>query len=281
MMKNILIIALIFLASCNSNKQQTELKVMTYNIRLDVKSDAENQWANRKDFLLSQIKFYEPTVFGTQEGRPNQIEDLTNGLKNYNYIGHGRDGANKGEYSAIFYDKTKVKFSNVNTFWLSETPEKMSLGWDASYPRICTYGLMTVLNSDEKIWVFNTHLDHKGAEAQLKGMELIETEIKKVNTQNYPVILTGDFNVEPNSKLISKLKANFNDTKELANTNVFGSDGTFNGFKFHEPITRRIDYIMISKNANLEIKKYAVLTDSKDLKYPSDHFPVFVQIQLN
>ncbi len=281
MMKNILIIALIFLASCNSNKQETELKVMTYNIRLDVKSDGENQWAIRKDFLLSQIKFYEPTVFGTQEGRPNQIVDLTNGLKNYNYIGHGRDGANKGEYSAIFYDKTKVKFSNVNTFWLSETPEKLSLGWDASYPRICTYGLMTVLNSNEKIWVFNTHLDHKGAEAQLKGMELIETEIKKVNTQNYPVILTGDFNVEPNSKLISKLKANFNDAKELANTNVFGSDGTFNGFKFHEPITRRIDYIMISKNANLEIKKYAVLTDSKDLKYPSDHFPVFVQIQLN
>ncbi|WP_435414639.1 endonuclease/exonuclease/phosphatase family protein [Polaribacter aestuariivivens] len=280
-MKNILIIALIFLASCNSNKQETELKVMTYNIRLDVKSDGENQWAIRKDFLLSQIKFYEPTVFGTQEGRPNQIVDLTNGLKNYNYIGHGRDGANKGEYSAIFYDKTKVKFSNVNTFWLSETPEKLSLGWDASYPRICTYGLMTVLNSNEKIWVFNTHLDHKGAEAQLKGMELIETEIKKVNTQNYPVILTGDFNVEPNSKLISKLKANFNDAKELANTNVFGSDGTFNGFKFHEPITRRIDYIMISKNANLEIKKYAVLTDSKDLKYPSDHFPVFVQIQLN
>lgn len=281
MMKNILIIALIFLASCNSNKQETELKVMTYNIRLDVKSDGENQWAIRKDFLLSQIKFYEPTVFGTQGGRPNQIVDLTNGLKNYNYIGHGRDGANKGEYSAIFYDKTKVKFSNVNTFWLSETPEKLSLGWDASYPRICTYGLMTVLNSNEKIWVFNTHLDHKGAEAQLKGMELIETEIKKVNTQNYPVILTGDFNVEPNSKLISKLKANFNDAKELANTNVFGSDGTFNGFKFHEPITRRIDYIMISKNANLEIKKYAVLTDSKDLKYPSDHFPVFVQIQLN
>jgi len=286
-MKQLLLIILIIFSSCktekanNLGKKKSEtLKVMTYNIRLDVASDGENAWQNRREFLLSQIKFYEPTVFGTQEGRPNQIAEMKDYLSNYDFIGHGRDGENKGEYSAIFYDTTKVKFENVNTFWLSETPEKMSLGWDASYPRICTYGLMTVLNSEEKVWVFNTHLDHKGNEAQLNGMQLIEAEIKKVNTKNYPVILTGDFNVEPESDLISNLKNNFSDAKELAGENAFGSDGTFNGFKFQEQITRRIDYIMISKDSKIEVKKYAVLTDSKDLKYPSDHFPVFAEIQL-
>ena len=253
---------------------------MTYNIRLDIASDGESAWANRSNFLLSQIKFYEPTIFGTQEGRPNQIKDLTGGLKNYSYIGHGRDGENKGEYSAIFYDTTKVKFDNVATFWLSKTPEKLSLGWDASYPRICTYGLMTVLKSDKKIWVFNTHLDHKGSQAQLNGIQLIETEIKKVNTKNYPVVLTGDFNVEPNSTLIIDLKKNFSDSKELAKDNVFGSDGTFNGFKFHKQVTRRIDYIFLSKETTINVKKYGVLTDSKDLKYPSDHFPVIAHLQV-
>ncbi|WP_299670345.1 endonuclease/exonuclease/phosphatase family protein [uncultured Polaribacter sp.] len=284
-MKNILMIILVIFASCALKKtkkgnKSENLKVMTYNIRLDVASDGENSWANRSNFLLSQIKFYEPTVFGIQEGRPNQIEDTTNGLPNYSFIGHGRDGGNDGEYSAIFYDKRKVKFSKVNTFWLSETPEKLSKGWDAAYPRICTYGLMTVLNSDKKVWIFNTHLDHVGQQAQLNGMKLIEAKIKKVNTKNYPVIITGDFNVEPESKLISILKNNFSDAKELAGKNAFGVNGTFNGFKFHEPVTRRIDYIMLSKNTSVAVKKYAVLTDSKDLKYPSDHFPVFAEIQL-
>ena len=266
------------LASCAS-KETESLKVMTYNIRLDVASDGENAWAKRKDFLISQINFYEPTVFGVQEARPNQMLDINSNLTNYSFIGQGRDGENIGEFSAIFYDSTKVSFTNENTFWLSETPEKISKGWDAAYPRICTYGLMSVLNSDEKIWVFNTHLDHKGNEAQLNGIQLIEAEIKKVNTKNYPVILMGDFNVTPESELISNLKINFNDAKELAGANAFGQQGTFNGFKFQDSIKNRIDYIFISKKANINLKKYGVLSDSKDLKYPSDHFPVFVEFQ--
>jgi len=277
-MKNLLLLLLLILASCTS-KETESLKVMTYNIRLDVASDGENAWTKRKDFLISQIKFYEPTVFGVQEARPNQMVDINSNLSTYSFIGQARDGKNIGEYSAIFYDSTRVSFSNERTFWLSETPEKISKGWDAAYPRICTYGLMSVLNSDEKIWVFNTHLDHKGNEAQLNGMKLIEAEIKKVNTKNYPVIIMGDFNVTPESELISNLKINFNDAKELAGANAFGQEGTFNGFRFQDSIKNRIDYIFISKKANIKLKKYGVLTDSKDLKYPSDHFPVFIELQ--
>ncbi|WP_026775683.1 endonuclease/exonuclease/phosphatase family protein [Polaribacter sp. Hel_I_88] len=277
-MKNLLLLLLLILASCTS-KETESLKVMTYNIRLDVASDGENAWTKRKDFLISQIKFYEPTVFGVQEARPNQMVDINSNLSTYSFIGQARDGKNIGEYSAIFYDSTRVSFSNERTFWLSETPEKISKGWDAAYPRICTYGLMSFLNSEEKIWVFNTHLDHKGKEAQLNGMKLIEAEIKKVNTKNYPVIIMGDFNVTPESELISNLKINFNDAKELAGANAFGQEGTFNGFKFQDSIKNRIDYIFISKKANINLKKYGVLTDSKDLKYPSDHFPVFVEFQ--
>jgi endonuclease/exonuclease/phosphatase family metal-dependent hydrolase len=252
---------------------------MTYNIRLDVASDGENAWQNRKYFLSSQILFYSPDILGVQEARPNQMADLKAALNDYKTIGIGRDGNNNGEYSAIFYNSKKVTVAQENTFWLSETPETVSKGWDAAYPRICTYGLFTVLESNQKIWVFNTHLDHVGNEAQLKGIQLILNKIAALNTSNYPVILMGDFNVEPTSELITNLKQTLNDSKEQAKI-TFGANGTFNGFKFNELVTRRIDYIMISKSSKIEVEKYGVLTSSIDLKYPSDHFPVFVELTL-
>ena len=281
---SVLVVLVISLSSCiNKNKpsnkglsEKHNLSVMTYNIRLDVASDGENKWANRKDFLVSQVQFYSPDIMGVQEARPNQMSDLESKLKEYKTIGIGRDGDNKGEFSAIFYNTKKLKVENENTFWLSETPHEVSKGWDAAYPRICTYGLFTLMESNQKIWVFNTHLDHVGVEAQLEGIQLILKKIDILNSDNYPVVVMGDFNVEPNSDLISKLKQTMNDSKELAKI-LFGSNGTFNGFKFEELVTRRIDYIMVS-NSNIKVEKYGVLSSSKDLKYPSDHFPVIVNL---
>lgn len=256
--------------------ENNNLSVMTYNIRLDVASDGENAWPNRKDFLTSQVQFYGPDIMGVQEARPNQMIDLKNVLQNYQTIGTGRDGENKGEFSAIFYNADKFKVENHHTFWLSETPDEISKGWDAAYPRICSYGLFTALKTGQQFWVFNTHLDHKGPQAQLEGIQLILKKIAELNTSNFPVVLMGDFNVEPDSKLILNLKEKMNDAREIAKV-AFGANGTFNGFKFKEPVTRRIDYIMLSKS-NLKVNKYGVLSSAIDLKYPSDHFPVMVYL---
>ena len=256
------------------------VSIMTYNIRLDVTSDGENAWPLRKDFLVDQIKFYSPDVFGIQEGTPDQTKYLNEHLTNYKYIGVGRDGDNKGEYSAIFYNAKKFNVEHVKTFWLSSTPDKVSMGWDAACNRVCTYGLFTNIETKEKLWVFNTHLDHVGVEARTKGVDLIVKKMAEVNTKNYPVVLTGDFNLEPDNKIILNLKNYLNDTKEVAKNVVFGPSGTFNGFEFLKPVTKRIDYIFVSKN-KLQVNKYAVLSDSKDLKYPSDHLPVYVEIELD
>jgi endonuclease/exonuclease/phosphatase family metal-dependent hydrolase len=257
------------------------INLMTYNLRLDVASDGENSWSNRKDFLTSQIKYYEPDIFGTQEGLPNQISYINDKLENYNFVGQGRDGKSKGEYTAIFYNTNKFKLLNHNTFWLSETPDRISKGWDAAYIRICTYALFNDKKTKENFWVFNTHLDNQGEEARNKGMALILNKIKILNTKNYPVILIGDFNDIPESRLINSLKKDMIDSREICKTSPFGPYGTFNGFKFCEPVTDRIDYIFISKHKNLNVLNYAVLTDSKNMKYPSDHFPVFVKFQFN
>jgi endonuclease/exonuclease/phosphatase family metal-dependent hydrolase len=254
------------------------LKVMTYNIRLDVVSDGENDWTHRKDYFTSQIQFYEPDIFGVQEAKPNQVADITTALSQYHNVGLGRDGIGKGESSNIFYKKDRFKVMESNTFWLSETPDKISKGWDAAFNRVCTYALFKDVKKRKTFWVFNTHLDHMGEEARTKGILLILAKIKELNTKNLAVIFMGDFNSEPNHDRIIALKKEMNDTREISETKPFGPSGTFNGFKHIEPVTLLIDYIFISKNDKFRVKKYAVLSDSKDLKYPSDHLPVYVEL---
>ncbi|WP_348825420.1 endonuclease/exonuclease/phosphatase family protein [Flavobacterium aestuarii] len=260
-------------------KAQT-LKIMTYNIRLDVESDGENAWTHRKDFFNAQLQFYAPDIFGVQEAKPNQVTDIATALPQYAYVGIGREGAGKGESSNIFYAKEKFKIIESGTFWLSETPESISIGWDAACNRVCTYALLKNKQTNKLIWVFNTHLDHVGEQARTKGLELIASKIEKLNSNKYPVILMGDFNSEPETDRIIALKNKMNDARMISKEKPFGPYGTFNNFKYNEATTLLIDYIFLSKGDAVAVNKYAVLSDAKDLKYPSDHFPVLVEINL-
>ena len=274
-MKYVLFLLAVLNVYC-SNAQN--IKVMTYNIRLDVASDGENDWTHRKDFFASQIQFYEPDIFGVQEAKPNQVIDMSAAFSQYNYLGIGREGEGNGESSNIFYKKDRFKVLASNTFWLSETPDKISKGWDAAFNRVCTYALFKDLKTKTTFWVFNTHLDHVGELAKTNGILLILSKIAALNTKNYPVLFMGDFNSLPTDDRIKALKKEMNDTRDITETKPFGPSGTFNGFKHDEPVTSLIDYIFLSKNNKFKVKKYAVLSDSKDLKYPSDHLPVYVEI---
>lgn len=276
---NKIIVSLVVLLMGFFSNAQT-LKVITYNIRLDVESDGVNAWRFRKDYFSSQIQFYNPDIFGVQEAKPNQVIDISKALLDYNNVGIGRDGIGQGESSNIFYKKERFTVKESNTFWLSETPNTISKGWDAAYNRVCTYALFKDLKAKQLFWVFNTHLDHIGEQARTKGIELILSKIKEVNTKNYPVILMGDLNSEPQEDRILLLKKAMDDARAVSIDKPFGPSGTFNNFKHNEPVTRLIDYIFISKNSVFKVKKYAVLSDSKDLKYPSDHLPVYVEINL-
>jgi len=256
------------------------LKIMTYNIRLDLASDGENAWPNRKAYWASQISFYEPDIFGIQEALPHQVTDINNLLPDYDYVGVGRDGEGKGESSNIFFKRNRFKVIEQSTFWLSETPEKISKGWDAALNRVCTYALFKDTKTKKSFWVFNTHLDHIGEIARTNSIQLILSKIKELNAQNDPVFLMGDFNSEPTEQRIIDLKKQMNDSKEISEAEPFGPKGTFNAFKHNEAVTKLIDYIFLSKGSPFKVKKYAVLSDSKDLKYPSDHLPVFIELEL-
>ncbi len=252
---------------------------MTYNIRLDIASDGENAWPIRKEYLFSQLAFYEPDVLGIQEALPHQVIEMATALSSYNYVGTARDGIGKGESSNIFYKKERFELLQHNTFWLSETPEKISKGWDAALNRVCTYALLKDKKTKKTFWVFNTHLDHMGELARTNSIRLILSQIKTLNTKNYPVFFMGDFNSEPTEERIINLKKEMMDSQDASEEKPFGPNGTFNAFQHNKPVTTRIDYIFVSKNHNVKVVKYAVLSDSKDLKYPSDHLPVYAEIR--
>jgi endonuclease/exonuclease/phosphatase family metal-dependent hydrolase len=129
-----------------------DLKVMSFNIRLQVESDKDNAWTQRKQDAIDLLSYYHPDYFGVQEALPEQMKDIKNGLKNYEYVGVGRDdGKEKGEFSAIFYDTNRLQVLNSGTFWLSETPEKPSKGWDAAYNR-CVHMLFLKIRSLKRIY---------------------------------------------------------------------------------------------------------------------------------
>lgn len=274
----ILLIILFFIPPADKMIAQ-HIKAMTYNIRLNVDSDGINSWVNRKDYFLSQIQFYEPDVLGLQEVTPGQLTEIAAFLKDYSYVGKGRDENNQGESSNIFFKKDRFNIKDSGTFWLSETPDKVSKGWDAAINRVCTYVLLQDKTKRKSFWVFNTHLDHMGEMARTNGILLIIQKMKMLNKTNLPVIFMGDFNSEPGTERIKALKNEMLDTRDISIQKPFGPNGTFNGFKHNEAVTKMIDYIFISKNSPFVVQKYAVLSDSKDLKYPSDHLPVYVDIK--
>ena len=213
-----------------------------------------------------------------QEALHRQVAYIDSSLTDFSYIGVGReDGKQKGEYSEIHYDSTQYKVLEHHTFWLSDTPDKPSVGWDAALERICTYGLFENRDTGDKLWVFNTHFDHKGDTAREKSAELIVKKIKEINTDNLPVVLTGDFNLTPDEKPIHLIKNYMQDGQEITSTPFYGTSGTFNGFEPDRILDHRIDYIFVK---NLKVENYMHIDDRmENLKYISDHFPVLATLK--
>jgi endonuclease/exonuclease/phosphatase family metal-dependent hydrolase len=278
-MKKIIFICSCFFLALNLTAQEA-IEVMSFNIRLDVASDGENRWDARKDRVTGLVNFYEPDFVGGQEVMHHQLTYMLEKMNGYLSIGVGRDdGKTKGEYSCIFYKKDKYELIRQSTFWLSPTPDTVSKGWDAAIVRVCTYGLFRSKKTKQYFWVFNTHFDHIGQQARLESAKLIFQKIQAINTKNYPVIATGDFNSKPNAAPAQYMMANMNNTRNISKQ-VYGNADTWNAFKFHEKPEGCIDYIFVSKDPRITVSKFATLTDSYDMKYPSDHFPILATINI-
>ncbi|HKI89444.1 MAG TPA: endonuclease/exonuclease/phosphatase family protein [Draconibacterium sp.] len=273
-----LFVLILLLAPATLFSQQ--LNIITYNIRYNNPDDGKNAWPNRIEMVSGLLRFHDPDIFGLQEALYEQINDVQKNLPEYEWFGVGRDDGEKaGEFSPIFFKKSKFILLKNGTFWLSETPEQPSKGWDAALNRIVTWGKFQSKVTGKQFIVFNTHFDHRGVEARKNSAALIRNKIEEMTYNNaLPAILSGDFNLTPDQEPISLIKKYLSDARDISQESPYGPNGTFNGFKWDAPLNNRIDYIFV--NGMVKVLKYAILTDSKDQRYPSDHLPVFAKVQL-
>jgi len=272
----ILILSGLFFVFNSCSNSPEKINIMTYNIRLDTEADGINMWDNRKEGVLSLIKEESVDILGIQEGLPSQIEYLSKELDGYSMIGEGRDGRNNGEYSAIYYRNKKMNLIETETFWLSETPEMPSIGWDAAINRIVTLGIFKIKKSKKELIVYNTHFDHIGKIAREKSVGVILNHIKENDFQNRPLIVMGDFNLSPEDLPIELLSKELNDSFKLFP--VKNPVGTFNGFDLDSKLLDRIDYIF-TKNIKITNYKHLNKKLSSGL-WPSDHLPILISMFL-
>lgn len=273
-----ILLLLIFLKATNALAQdEPTFKVMSYNIRYDSQTDSPN-WEQRKKHVVNLVIFHDAGLIGIQEGLKHQLDDMMDGMPGFKWVGKGRDdGTDKGEFSAIFYNTENFELLESETFWLSETPEKPSKSWDAALPRVCTWAKFKFKPTNSTFYLFNTHFDHMGKQARLNSAKLLKEKIPQI-AGSTAYILTGDFNFPPDSDPYEVLTSSSEilDAKETSQTGHYGPEGSFNAFKFHEPLGAKIDYIFT--NDKFDVLRHGILTDTYEMHYPSDHLPVLAEV---
>ena len=263
-------------AKRKTSDKEYDLKVMSYNIRLGIGKDGTNSWEFRYPATALMIEDQQPDVFGVQEAHDFQILFIKENFRHYDCVGVGReDGKSKGEHMSIFWNKKNISLIKSGTFWLSETPDKPSKGWDAHCKRTATWALMKDKRTGKKFYFVNTHLDHRGKLAQKNGLALIVSRIDEINPQGYPMVLTGDFNVKPNNPVLTDLDKIMQSSRKVAKKT--DNHQTFNGWGKAKS-DAVIDYIYVSGFSDC-IEYQTVTKPYAERKFISDHYPIFTTLK--
>jgi endonuclease/exonuclease/phosphatase family metal-dependent hydrolase len=277
-------ITLTFFAFMSIQAQQ--LTVASYNLRYSIeknhKSDSikGEDWARRGPAIAALIRYHEFEIFGTQEGLLHQLEDLSEWLPGFAYVGVGRDdGKKEGEHTAVFYQTDRFKVLDHGDFWLSETPEKPSMGWDGTCcHRMCTWVHFEDVKPGAKFYFFNTHFDHQAIVARKESAKLILAKINEIAADN-PVVFMGDLNGNHESEWYQTLaNSELLTDAYLEVDDPYAVNGSFNGFGRRTESNSIIDHVFVTKH--FEVEKWGILTDTYHGKFPSDHFPVKVKLSL-
>lgn len=275
---------LLLFAGSVSCAESPDIRVMTFNIRMDNPEDSLNQWINRKDFACDMIRFHCPDVIGAQEVLHHQLVDMQQRLPEYASVGVGReDGKQRGEYSAVFYRKDRFELLDGQTFWLSEYPDSIGRkGWDAACERVVTWVKLKDRTTGQVFYFFNTHFDHMGRIARRESCTLLKNKVSAI-AGSAPVVVTGDFNAPPQSSVITAI-TDPTDPQHLVNSRSIAAFRYGPEYSFHDygklPPERRdvIDFIFIKHVEKVLLS--AVITDTLGPLFVSDHYPVMAVIRL-
>ncbi|GAQ18301.1 mRNA deadenylase, exonuclease subunit [Oceanobacillus picturae] len=257
-----------------------QIGVMSYNIRCLASEDGTpHTWAERLPELIKVIKDKNPDFIGIQEAVPQQMSDLEANLSDYQWIGEGRDGGEKGERSAIFFRKAAFEVIDTATYWLSENPEEPgSKGWGSSCPRIVSWGKFRSLDNGEELYILNTHFDHIASKAREKAAALLGE--RSDLSEGLPMVLTGDFNANHESTPFQILKeSGYLNLWETAAERKNDTLGTFNNF--HDPTgggkESRIDGILTK--GEVTARFIEVVNTRNGDQFPSDHYPLYAVLE--
>lgn len=261
------------------------LRVMTFNIRYDTPNDGPNAWPHRRDWVASLIRFHEADALGVQEALVHMLRELDARLPGFARVGVGRaDGGDGGEFSAIFYRTDRLELLDNGTFWLSPTPEVPgSKGWDTAIERVATWARFRDRETGCELVHLNTHFDHIGEQARQESARLIRRRLATL-ANDLPVIVTGDLNADPASipyrvltrDTITAAIAPLRDAFTVSRAGHYGPTSTWTAFRAIEP-GRRIDYVLVSDD--VAVLTHAILPDSWDGRFPSDHLPVLASVR--
>ncbi|HAK43773.1 MAG TPA: endonuclease [Clostridium sp.] len=257
------------------------MRVMTFNLRTDFILDINNRWKDRSHIACELITKYECDIIGVQEFTSSMYEDISRELSNYRIVGKPRAKKISSERNDILVSE-KHEILESNTFWLSESPEEVGSSiWYSIYPRICTTAVIR-LSNNKVLRVYNTHLDCFFPKARQYGLNKIEHYIgRQYEEDGLPVILMGDFNATPNSKLIKKFSESTASNKKFiavqeSERNIYNMS-TMSKFKGSKK-GRHIDYIFVSEDFDIINTK---IVDYNNLgKYPSDHYPILADLKV-
>jgi endonuclease/exonuclease/phosphatase family metal-dependent hydrolase len=272
-MRTILFLICLMLAHAAS---AAPINVATYNLRNSHADDGPNAWPARKDMVKALIRYHDFDIFGTQEGYADQIADLAQ-MDEFDHVGVGRDdGKDAGEHSAIFFRKDRFALLGKGDFWLSETPDRPSFGWDARCcRRLASWARLRERASSRVLVVFSVHFDHEGDVARRASADLMLRKIAEI-AHGDAAICVGDFNSTPDTVQIQRMTKAMRDARLASKTPPYGPAATFNDFHPDRAPTGRIDYVFVDRH--FDVLRYAALSDSLDQRYPSDHFPVVARV---
>ena len=253
------------------------MNVASFNLRYNNPQDGPNAWPARKELVKALIRHHAFDIVGTQEGLAGQVADLAQ-MEEFDHVGVGRDdGKQAGEHSAIFYRKSRFALLDKGDFWLSETPDRPSLGWDATCcNRIVSWAKLRERDNGRVFYVFSAHFDHEGVVARRASADLLLRKIAEIS-RGEPAICVGDFNSTPDTPQMQVMAKAMRDAFQVSQTPPYGPVGTYHGFRFDAPMLDRIDYVYVDRH--FDVRGYAALSDSLHGRFPSDHHPVVARVE--